>query len=131
MYAANHDAIIKKYKNITNSPQQEIKWKHKKYSINKKLKFLKGPYSGRNNKEWIEQLDNKEQHSKWSEVAQSCPTLSDPVDCSLPCSSIHGILQTRVLEWGAIFFSRGSSQPRDWTQVFHNAGTCFTVWATM
>ena len=39
MYAANHDAIIKKYKNITNSPQQEIKWKHKKYSINKKLKI--------------------------------------------------------------------------------------------
>ena len=40
-----------------------------------------------------------------SEVAQSCPTLSDPVDCSLPGSSIHGILQARVLEWGAIAFS--------------------------
>ena len=40
-----------------------------------------------------------------SEVAQSCPTLSDPMDCSLPGSSIHGILQTRVLEWGAIAFS--------------------------
>ena len=37
-----------------------------------------------------------------SEVAQSCPTLSDPMDCSLPCSSIHGILQARVLEWVAI-----------------------------
>ena len=40
-----------------------------------------------------------------SEVAQSCPTLSDPVDCSLPGSSIHGIFQSRVLEWGAIAFS--------------------------
>ena len=40
-----------------------------------------------------------------SEVAQSCPTLSDPTDCSLPGSSVHGILQARVLEWGAIAFS--------------------------
>ena len=40
-----------------------------------------------------------------SEVVQSCPTLSDPMDCSLPGSSIHGIFQARVLEWGAIAFS--------------------------
>ena len=40
-----------------------------------------------------------------SEVAQSCPTLSDPMDCSLPGSSIHGIFQARVLEWGAVAFS--------------------------
>ena len=40
-----------------------------------------------------------------SEVAQSCPTLSDPMDCSLPGSSVHGIFQSRVLEWGAIAFS--------------------------
>ena len=40
-----------------------------------------------------------------SEVIQSCPTLSDPMDCSLPGSSIHGIFQARVLEWGAIAFS--------------------------
>ena len=40
-----------------------------------------------------------------SEVAQSCPTLSDPMDCSLPGSSAHGIFQARVLEWGAIAFS--------------------------
>ena len=40
-----------------------------------------------------------------SEVAQSCLTLSDPMDCSLPGSSIHGIFQARVLEWGAIAFS--------------------------
>ena len=41
-----------------------------------------------------------------SEVAQSCPTLSEPMDCSLPGSSIHGIFQARVLEWGAIAFSK-------------------------
>ena len=40
-----------------------------------------------------------------SEATQSCPTLSDPMDCSLPCSSVHGIFQARVLEWGAIAFS--------------------------
>ena len=43
-----------------------------------------------------------------SQVAQSCLTLSDPMDCSLPGSSIHGIFQARVLEWGAIAFSEGS-----------------------
>jgi len=42
-----------------------------------------------------------------SEVAQSCPTLSDPMDCSLPGSSVHGIFQAGVLEWGAIAFSAG------------------------
>ena len=74
-----------------------------------------------------------------SEVAQSCPTLSDPMDCSLAGSSVHGIFQVRVLEWGAITFSmdyivygilqarilewvaypfsRGSSQPRNRTGV--------------
>ena len=44
-----------------------------------------------------------------SEVAQSCPTLSDPMDYSLPGSSVHGIFQARVLEWGAIAFSDGDS----------------------
>ena len=43
-----------------------------------------------------------------SEVAQLCPTLSDPMDCSLPGFSVHGIFQTRVLEWGAIAFSEDS-----------------------
>ena len=52
-----------------------------------------------------------------SKVTQSCPTLCDPMDCSLPGFSVHGIFQARVLEWVAISFSRGSSQPRDWTQV--------------
>ena len=44
-------------------------------------------------------------HESESEVAQSCPTLSDPMDCSLPGFSVHGIFQARVLEWGAIGFS--------------------------
>ena len=52
---------------------------------------------------------------KESEVAQSCLTLCDPMDCSLSGFSVHGIFQARVLEWGAIAFSRGSFQPRDWT----------------
>ena len=46
---------------------------------------------------------------------QSCPTLCDPIDCSLPGSSVHGILQARILEWVAISFPRGSSRPRDRT----------------
>ena len=66
---------------------------------------------------------------KWSEVAQSNPTLCDP-DCSLLCSSIYGIFQARVLEWVAISFSRGSSWPRDRTQVSCTVGRRFTVWAT-
>ena len=62
-----------------------------------------------------------------SEVAQSCPTLCNPVDCSLQDSSLHGILQARILEWVAISFSRGSSQPRERTQVSHIAGRCFNL----
>ena len=62
-----------------------------------------------------------------SEVAQSCPTLCDPMDCSLPGSSIHGIFQARILEWVAISFSRGSSQPRDWSRVALMLGRHFTV----
>ena len=51
-----------------------------------------------------------------SEVAQSCPTLRDPMDCSPPGSSVHGIFQARVLEWGAIVFS-------EWTWVWVNSGS--------
>ena len=64
---------------------------------------------------------------KESEVAQSGPTLCDPTDCSLSGFSVHGIFQARVLEWIAISFSRGSSQPRNLTWVSHIAGRCFTV----
>ena len=58
-------------------------------------------------------------------VAQSCPTLCNPMDYT-----VHGILQARILEWVTFPFSRGSSQPRDWTQVSHTAGGFFTSWAT-
>ena len=67
---------------------------------------------------------------KWSEVTQSCPSLCGTMDCSLPGFSIHGIFQARVLEWGAISFSRGPSWPRDRTRVSRIAGRRFTLWAT-
>ena len=63
-------------------------------------------------------------------VPQSCPTLCDPMDCSLPGSSVQGISQARILEWVAISFSRGSSWSRDQTWVSCIAGRVFTVWAT-
>ena len=65
-----------------------------------------------------------------SEATQSCPTLCGPVDCNPPGSSIHVILQARILEWLAISFARGSSQLRDRTQVSHIAGRRFNLWAT-
>ena len=58
-------------------------------------------------------------------VTQLCPTLYDPMDYT-----VHGILQTRILEWVAVPFSGGSSQPRDRTQVFRTAGEFFTSRAT-
>ena len=60
-----------------------------------------------------------------NKVAQSCPTLSDPMDCSLPGSSIHGIFQARVLEWGAIAFSRKTS-----TSALLTMPKPLTVWIT-
>ena len=68
--------------------------------------------------------------SEWvSEVVQSCPTLCDPVDCSPPGSSVHGILQARVLEWVAMPPSRGSSWPRDWTPgLLHYRLYCWATW---
>ena len=63
-------------------------------------------------------------------VAQSCPNLCDPVDCSLSGSSLLGILQARMLEWVAIPFSKGSSQPKDRTQASHIISRFFTIWAT-
>ena len=76
--------------------------------------------------------------SEVNEVSQSCPTLCDPMDgslpgsmdSSLPGSAIHGIFQAKILEWAAISFSRGSSQPRDQTWVSCVGDRRFTVWAT-
>ena len=70
--------------------------------------------------------------AKWKEVkvSHSCPILCDPVDCSPPGSSVHGILQARILEWVAIPFSMGSSPPGDQTRVSCIAGRFFIVWVT-
>ena len=74
---------------------------------------------------WLPRGNKKE-----SEVSQSCLTLCDPMDCSLPGSPVPGILQARILGWAAIAFSRRSSQPRDWTRVSCIVGRCFTTQAT-
>ena len=63
-------------------------------------------------------------------VAQSSSTLCDTMDCSLQAPMSMGVLQARILEWVAMPSSRGSSQPRDRTQVSHIAGRFFTIWAT-
>ena len=60
-------------------------------------------------------------------VTQWCLTLCDPMDCSPPGSSVHGILQARILEWIAMPSSRGSSQPKDRTQVSRIVGGFFTI----
>ena len=63
-------------------------------------------------------------------VAQLHLLLCDPMDCSPPCFSVHGIFWARIVEWVAIPFSRGSSWPRDWTQVCCITGRFFTIWPT-
>ena len=60
-------------------------------------------------------------------VPQSCPTLGNPLDCSWPGSSAHGILRARILEWVAISYSKGSSRPRDWTWVSCLVGRLFST----
>ena len=94
---------------------------------------------------WIGKLSSKNQVQVRLELVQisddmadsfECyvtPVVSDslqPMDCSLPDSSVHGIFQARILEWVAISSSRGSSQPGDWTQVSCIAGRFFTIWGT-
>ena len=71
-------------------------------------------------------MQNVQGFPRYSEVAQFCPTLCNPMDCSLLGSSIHGSLQARIQEWVAISFSRGSSQPRDQALVSCIAGEFFT-----
>ena len=66
----------------------------------------------------------------WSLSARLCLTFCDPMDCNPPGSLSMWILQARILEWVVMPFSRGSSQPRDWTQVSHTAGGFFTIWVT-
>ena len=61
-------------------------------------------------------------------VAQLCQTLCNSMDCSPPGSPVHGDSQARILEWVSKPSSKGSPQPRDWTQVSHIAGRFFTIW---
>ena len=61
------------------------------------------------------------------DVAQPCPTLCDPMGCSLPGSSVHGIFHAIVLEWIAISFSRGSSRPTDRIRISHIVDRRFTI----
>ena len=63
-------------------------------------------------------------------VTQSCLTLCDPMDHSLPGSSVRGISQSRILEWLAVSFTRGSSRPRDPTQVSCSGRQILYPWAT-
>ena len=63
-------------------------------------------------------------------ATQSCLTHCDPMECSPPDSSVHGILQARIVEWVAISFSRGSSWPKVWTHASCGTDRFFTVWAT-
>ena len=78
----------------------------------------------RNQANWELTLSMLKHPFWWSKVSvtQSCPTLWDPMDCSPPVSSVHEILQARILEWVAISFSKGPSQPRDRTQVSYIEG---------
>ena len=74
---------------------------------------------------WVSLASRYERRKKVKSL--SCVQLCDPVDCSPPGSSVHGILQARILEWVAISFSRGSFQPRDQSRVSRTAGRLFTV----
>ena len=84
------------------------------------------PYS------WLTLLYSRNQHNiikqLWKFWSISHVRLCDPKDCSPPSSSVHGILQARILEWVTISFSRGSSQPRDWTWLSLIAGRLFINW---
>ena len=73
----------------------------------------------------MQQLPSR--HEVKVKIAQSCPTLCDPMDCSLPGSSAHEILQARILEWIAVLFFKGSSRPRDRTQVSCIPGRRFNL----
>ena len=79
----------------------------------------------RSNRNCVRKAEAQHAQEVKVKVTQSCLILCDPKDYT-----VHGILQARILEWVAVPFSRGSSQPRDRTQVSHIAGGFFTSWAT-
>ena len=83
--------------------------------------MVSGPTTGR---------EHSPAQQQKSEVVQLCLTVCNPMDCSLPGSSVHEIFQARVVEWVAISFSRRSSRPRDWPWFSCIVGRRFTLWAT-
>ena len=93
------------------------------------IPFCRGP-SRHRDRTWVLPHYRQLLYHLSREVTQLCPTLCDPMDCSLPGSSVHGIFQAMVLEWIAISFSRWSSRPTDWTQVSRIVDRSFTTWAT-
>ena len=103
------------------NPKSDICWPHDKWED-------KSTSPGGGNLWSVSGMCIIKEHKKNAEVAQSCLTLCNPMDCSLPGSSIHGIFQARILEWVAISFFRGSSRPRDWTRVACIVGRRFTIW---
>ena len=94
-------------------------------SVTTEHALFTGIQKGQSNTSQSNHRGGKSEH--WSLVLTPCLTLFDPMNCSLPGSSVHGILLARILEWVVIPFSRGSSQPRDWIWA-----SCrfFTLWET-
>ena len=95
-------------------------------NLDKLLHIQRRDQDDRIGKSWAHFYQRKSENK----VAQSCLTLCNPMDCSLPGFSIHGILQARIPKWVFISFFRRSSQPKDQTQVSHIAGRLFTIWTT-
>ena len=98
--------------------------------------MMLGKIEGRRRREWermrcLDGITDSTEHEFEQTpsvlAAQSCPTLCNPIDCNPPGPSVHGILQARIMEWVAISFSRGSSQPWDQTWVSCIAGGFFTI----
>ena len=88
---------------------------------------------GHKESDTTEQLSWTDRVKNWKQevlVSKLCLTLCNFMNCNPPGSSVHGILQTRILEWVAVSYSRGSSQPRDQIQISGTAGIFFTTWAT-
>ena len=107
--------------------QHTVQWWFKKFCKGTKALKMRSAVTGHQKL----RVTNWEDHQGWKCYLLSCVwVFVDPVDCSLPGSSVHGVLQTRILEWVVIPFSRGSSQPRDQTWVSCIAGRFFNIWAT-
>ena len=139
-YVANHRRISSQHPNYTNPVLATLIYK----AENKLLHNWCTLFTNKKNKNLRFSRDYENKKSESSELAVclcacvcvcvlvtlSCLTFCDPVDWRPPGSSVHGILQARILEWIPISCSRGSSWPSDWTRVSHVAGRFFTVWAT-